>query len=125
VPVIWSANNRSINIFHLDYITIVFELLWTGADLFRCKVQVRLINVTDADDLAVFMKKECIQNLIAAIAKRDKSKSNTVIGSDHSHIAQGSRKSACNSGFCKISARQFAHNETSDDARQALWLAKN
>lgn len=55
-----------------------------AADLLRGEVEIRLVNVTEGDNLCVLVGQERIENLIASIAQADEAEADAFVGAEDS-----------------------------------------
>ena len=71
MPVVRCGDDHRVHVLQVEELSVILKLLGTRADLLRREVEVRLVDVTNGNDLRVALLEEGVQHLIAAVAQTD------------------------------------------------------
>ena len=67
------------------------------------------MNVANRDDLAILVRQEAVEDLIAAIADADEAEADTVVGAEDAVVGGGSSDAGQGGALGELSAIYFCH----------------
>ena len=90
VPMVRRANDRCVQILHLEQLPVILKLFRRAAALSGGEIPVALRKIANRNDLRIGMFQKSIQDLVAPVADADKPESYTLVGAGRACRAQGS-----------------------------------
>src|SRR5439155_15538405 len=105
------ANDDRINLFQVEELSIILELLGLLSNLLRREIKVGLIEIANGDYFGVGVLQKRIQHLVSTVAQSDKAEPHAVVGADGAQLAQGQRGARGGDRFGEMSPGEWVHND--------------